>query len=157
MTDRIMTGRGEPPAIEMTDDPAPQDVATLYRALVAFNEDKAGNTERRPLGLFVRSEAGAPIAGLTGLSAWGWLFVQYLFVSESLRGQGVGSRLLRAAEEEARARGCVGVWLDTFSFQALPFYQRHGYRVFGTITDYPPGGARHFLLKRLDVTQASAG
>ena len=152
-----MTDPREPPPIEMTDDPAPQDVAALYRALIAFNEEKAGNAERRPLGLFVRGAAGEPIAGLTGLSAWGWLFVQYLFVSDELRGQGVGSRLLRAAEDEARARGCVGVWLDTFSFQALPFYQRHGYRVFGTVTDYPPGGARHFLLKRLDVVQASAG
>ena len=51
-------------------------------------------------------------------------------------------------QAEAQARGCFGAWVDTFSFQARPFYEKQGYTVFGTIADQPPGHARHFLFKR---------
>ena len=55
------------------------------------------------------------------------------------------------AEAEARARGCVGAWLDTFGFQARPFYEALGYAVFGALEDQPPGHRRYVLMKRLDV------
>ncbi len=77
------------------------------------------------------------------------LFVELLFVPDSMRRAGIGRQVLRAAEEEAARRGCVGVWLDTFSFQARGFYERLGYTVFGTLDDYPPGHNRFFLEKRL--------
>jgi GNAT superfamily N-acetyltransferase len=76
--------------------------------------------------------------------------LHYLFLPEDLRGAGLGSSLLRRLEAEARARGCLGVWLDTLSFQARPFYEKHGYALFGSIQDHPPGHARHFLFKRLN-------
>jgi hypothetical protein len=43
----------------------------------------------------------------------------------------------------------VGVWLDTFDFQAPEFYRQHGYVEFGHIDDYPPGHKRYFFQKRL--------
>jgi GNAT superfamily N-acetyltransferase len=79
-----------------------------------------------------------------------WLAVELLFVPEDLRRSGVGSRLLCEAEDQARARGCIGAWLDTFSFQAREFYEQLGYSVIGTILDHPVGGARYFLTKRWD-------
>jgi len=54
------------------------------------------------------------------------------------------------AEEEARRRGCHSVHLDTLSFQALPFYQKHGYAVFGALENHPVGHTRYFLKKKLD-------
>jgi hypothetical protein len=56
---------------------------------------------------------------------------------------------MHAAEAEAVRRRCIGIWLDTFTFQAPSFYQRLGFAVFGTIPAYPPGHSRHFMLKRL--------
>jgi ribosomal protein S18 acetylase RimI-like enzyme len=53
------------------------------------------------------------------------------------------------AEDLARERGCVGVWLDTFDFQAPEFYRKHGYEQFGRLDDYPPGHQRLFFQKRL--------
>lgn len=90
------------------------------------------------------------LGGLTARITQRWLFVHLLGVAEEAQGQGVGSRLVAAAEAEARARGCVGVWLDTYSFQAPGFYARLGYAEVGRIADYPPGHARIFLAKRLD-------
>jgi GNAT superfamily N-acetyltransferase len=82
----------------------------------------------------------------------GWLFVKALRVAQTYRSQGYGTQLLHAAENEARARDCIGVYLDTYSFQARPFYERQGYRVFGELPDHPPGGAKYYLAKRLKET-----
>ena len=68
-----------------------------------------------------------------------------LFVSAEMRGQGVGRKLVRQAEQEAIRRGCRCVWLDTFSFQARGSYERLGYVMFGIINDYPTGHSRFFL------------
>jgi ribosomal protein S18 acetylase RimI-like enzyme len=79
------------------------------------------------------------------------LFISLLFVPTALRGQKLGERLMAQAEAAAANRGCTGVWLDTFSFQARGFYQRLGYDVFGEIPNYPPGHARYFMKKHLTI------
>jgi len=122
----------------------------ILAPLRAYNEAQAGPGNYQPLVITIQDEAGLVIGGLWGSTGYGWLYTQLLAVPEQLRGQGVGARVLRQAEGEARARGCVGSWLDTFSFQARGFYERLGYQAFGSIDNYPPGGARCFLSKRLD-------
>jgi GNAT superfamily N-acetyltransferase len=88
-----------------------------------------------------------PLGGLYGRTGFRRLFVELLFVPEALRGQGLGGKLLQQAEAQAKARGCLGAWLDTFNAEARRFYERNGYRVFGEIADYPPGNTRFFLSK----------
>jgi GNAT superfamily N-acetyltransferase len=78
-----------------------------------------------------------------------WLFIELLFVPESLRRRGVGTELMQRAETEAVARGCHSAWLDTFEFQSRGFYERLGYALFGELRDYPNGSARYFLKKAL--------
>jgi predicted N-acetyltransferase YhbS len=97
-----------------------------------------------------RNERGDLVGGLLGETGLDWLFVASLWVAEAHRGSGVGRALLAEAEAEARRRGCIGVYLDTLSFQARPFYERLGYRHFGTLSDYPRGAERFFLYKRFD-------
>ena len=58
--------------------------------------------------------------------------------------------MLDAAEAEARARGCLRARLSTFDFQARGFYEKQGYRVVGTLADYPPGGAMYWMRKELE-------
>ena len=88
------------------------------------------------------------LVGLAGETYCGWLFVRYLWVSDELRGRGVGRELMARAEARARELGCHSAWLDTFSFQAPGFYEKLGYEEFGRL-DYPPGHHKHFLRKRL--------
>jgi GNAT superfamily N-acetyltransferase len=90
------------------------------------------------------------VGGLYGNTAWQWLFVDLLWVDTPFRRQGLGRRLLRAAEAAARARGCTRAFLDTFDFQARPFYEREGYVVFGTQEEYPPGHRKFYLGKSLE-------
>lgn len=123
----------------------------ILAPLRAHNDAAAGPTERHEVALVVRDDAGAIIGGLWGATGYRWMFVQYLALPPDARGKGQGRALMLAAEQEARRLGCIGVWLDTYSFQARGFYEKLGYRAFGQIDDYPPGASRFFLAKRIDA------
>lgn len=126
-----------------------QDTDVVRQGLDAYNVPFAGEDHFQRLTLLVRDESGAVAGGLLGGTYWQWLYVEILWLREDVRHQGWGSRLLAEAEQTARDRGCIGMHLDTMSFQALGFYQRHGFEVFGTLDDLPPGHQRFFLSKRL--------
>lgn len=110
------------------------------------------NAQFSPAGydyLTVSLRDGDSVKGGISAIAWaGMLFIKWFWIDETLRGQGHGTRLIATAEEEGRRRGCRAVWLDTFEFQARPFYEKLGYTSFGTL-DYPEGFKRFFLQKAL--------
>ena len=137
-------------SISLTDaaDPAVRDA--IVGPLLAYNTEKTGRNDFRLLILTLHDTDGTTVGGLWGRTAYDWLFVELLAVPESMRGQGVGTELMRRAEEEAIARGCRNAWLDTFEFQARPFYEKLGYTCFGELADYPPGFSRYFLRKTLE-------
>jgi len=144
-------GLGDPgDGLEITETPAEADEAALIAAIVAYNLPFAGERDPRQFGLVLRDGAGAVIGGLWARPEWGLLFIETLILPEPLRRGGLGTRLMHRAEQEARTRGYAGVFLDTFTFQARPFYERLGYTVFATIENYPPGHSRFLLAKRLD-------
>ena len=122
--------------------------ATLNALLTEYNTSHTGPAQQVPLWLFARDASGKVQGGLRGGTFWSWCTVDVLTVAEPYRRQGIGSRLLAKAEEIARARGCVGIRLDTISFQAPDFYPRHGYSEFGRIEGYPPGHTRIWFMKR---------
>jgi GNAT superfamily N-acetyltransferase len=121
----------------------------LNTLLGDYNARHAGPANHKPVWLFARDDAGKVHGGLRGQTYWSWCWVDVLAVAEPYRGQGLGSRLLARAEDIARSRSCVGIFLDTVSFQAPGFYRRHGYSEFGRLDDCPPGHSRHWFMKRL--------
>jgi GNAT superfamily N-acetyltransferase len=140
-------------SITVTAAPQDADFATIFRALDAFNAPLVGYARSEPMAVLLHDAAGAVIGGLCARTAYGWLIIQMLFVPAELRGRGVGSILVRAAEAYARDHGCAGMQVDTFSFQAQPFYERLGFTVFGVQEDFPPGYHCIYLRKPLRVTQ----
>lgn len=135
--------------LDMTASPRPEDLAAISEGLTAFNEADVGPSERQALAILIRDIDGKVIGGLSGYTAWGWLFTQWLFVPETLRGEGMAGKLLSQAEQEARARGCHGAWIDTFSPVARKAYMRQGYEIFGELPEFPKGRTRTFLRKAL--------
>ena len=133
------------------DHPLPEHREAITRLLDAYNDAQSGIPDPvAPLTLLLREPGShAVIGGLWGISYWRWLFVDLLFVPEAHRGQGLGTALLQQADAGARRRGCIGIWLLLFSFQAPQFYRRHGYAAFSGIDDYPPGHECTFFVKRL--------
>jgi GNAT superfamily N-acetyltransferase len=133
--------------------PTAQEDDAVRRAIVApllqYNATQIGPSDYLPLIVPLRDQSGQVHGGLWGHTAHGWLFVQYLVVVQELRGVGLGTQLMFAAEREAFRRGCHSAWLDTMEFQAKPFYEKLGYVLFGELRDYPPPFGRYFFHKRL--------
>ena len=129
--------------------PTASDLAQIRAGLMAFNDSQVGPAEIRQVAVYLRDDDGAIRGGLAGFLAWKWLSIEWLWVSEALRGQGHGSALLRQAESLARDAGCVAVKLDTYEFQAKPFYEKHGYVVFGVLDGYPANTRTYYLKKIL--------
>ncbi len=136
--------------IEVVATPGEAEREAILGLLVAHNDAAVGPTDRRQVAIVVRAADGAVAGGLWGMIGYRWLFVQYLAIPPDMRGRGVGRELMLRAEAVARDAGCIGIWLDTFSFQARGFYEKLGFAHFGTIDDFPPGHSRFFLSKRID-------
>ena len=135
--------------IAVSDEVDHPDVKILREQLVQFVQRHVGPSSFRELTLSVRDSRGELIAGLNGQTNWQWLFVKLIWVGEGHRYKGLGTKLLKAAENEARRRSCAGVWLDTFSFQSPDFYKKHGYTELGKIENYPYGHDRHFFFRNI--------
>ncbi len=136
-------------SIDLRRVPQRAERDALAAVLDLWNDGTIGRSEPiRSLAVLVRDHTGQITGGLWADTYWDWMFVAMLIVPEPLRGRGVGSDLLAQAEAEAARRGCVGAWLDTFSFQARPFYERRGYGLLGQIDDYPAPHTRFFMSKR---------
>jgi GNAT superfamily N-acetyltransferase len=114
-----------------------------------YNVAATGMPDWFPINFVLRGERGDVLGGLLGLVWGGWLQVFHLWISETARGRGHGSRLMREAEAYAKCRGAVGATLETYSFQATPFYERLGYQQCGSVVGYPVGHAKYFLKKAL--------
>ena len=136
-------------SIWVTSEPDPSDLDTISTNLTAFNDADAGPAERLPLAVLVRDADGRLVAGISGYTGWGWLYIQLLWVAEDARGQNLAGRMIGMAEDEARKRGCHGAYIDTFNPVALKAYQRAGYAAFGALKDFPKGRTRTFLQKGL--------
>jgi len=136
-------------SVRIADVLSAEDRDVIVDGLLGYNAAMGFAWASESLAVVARDPAGALLGGLLGQTNIGWLFVAGLWVTDAQRGCGLGRALLLAAEAEATRRGCVGVYLDTYSFQARPFYERLGYRVFGTLPDCPPGATKYYLSKRL--------
>ena len=137
-----------------SDSPSAADFCALFAALDEATAPIAGRSQLRPFALLLHDNAGTVIGGLWGHTAYSWLAIEMLIVPEPLRYRGIGSGLVHVAEAIARDRGCVGMQVTTFEFQAPRFYQGLGFHVFGIQEDHPPGHTHLYLSKRLDGARA---
>ena len=103
----------------------------------------------KSLRIFLHDKENNTVGGIAADLFGGWAYISLLWVEESLRNQGFGSELLHRLEAEAINLGCTNAHLDTYSFEARPFYERAGYKMFGKLDDYPPGHCKYFLTKAL--------
>jgi GNAT superfamily N-acetyltransferase len=135
--------------IEFEPFPNEQVRQFVINGLDNFNIATTGEAAFYPVNFFLRDARGEVLGGLLG-QIWGkWLHITYIWVGEVARKAGHGRALMARAEQYAVERGCVGVHVSTFSFQARPFYENLGYEVFGVLEGMPPGHSHFYLKKRL--------
>ena len=121
----------------------------LWKGLVKFNREQAGPLRYERTVLGVRDRKGRLLGGLILRSYWRESYIELLWLSAPARRAGFGSRLIKEAERRARRHGSRLIHVETFSFQAPGFYEKHGYRRFGSISGSPRGESRHYYVKRL--------
>lgn len=136
------------PVLSVSSAPEPEAARIIGEGLNAYNDAIVGYQDRVLLHVIVRdSVGGAILGGISGRTSLGLMFLDLVYLPESLRGRDVGSRMLTLAEAEGRRRGCRAGVLYTISFQAPRFYERLGWRVFGQVPCDPPGTNRVFMTK----------
>jgi len=127
-----------------------EECRSIIDALIDFNIEKVGPNDYRMLNVLVRDSSGQIVGGLVGSTCWGWLSIAYFWIHQTWRGKGLGTAILRNAEEEAIRRGCHSAQVTTFSFQKPEFYKANGYESFATLDDFPFGHRQYFFSKRLE-------
>lgn len=136
-------------------EPTPDEVQYLEDRIYEFNSTATGIMDGGWLALFVRDEEDRIVAGICGATWGGCLEIRQFWVEEARRRQRLGTRLLEAAEHEARRRGCWQIILMTFTFQAPAFYAKHGFEVVAVVDDHPRGHKNLLLRKRLGASSSS--
>lgn len=135
--------------IEIVDEPSAELTDFLDEKIAEFNWARWEVSERKAIAVKLADDNGEVIAGAAGRTFGDWLMINTLWVSEYLRGQQVGSKLLQKIESAAQARGCNKALLDTLNFQAMPFYKKHGYQVQWRQENYPKTGCKYYMVKQL--------
>ncbi|MFC4805397.1 GNAT family N-acetyltransferase [Filifactor villosus] len=132
--------------LENMESEKTQELANLIRE---YNRSKREQSKSEPLNIYAEDEQGNLMAGMVAETFGNWLEIEYLYVRDDLRGQGLGSKILKMAEKEAKERKCKYSFVDTFNFQAPKFYEKHGYKEVFALKNYPYTGERYYYTKEL--------
>jgi ribosomal protein S18 acetylase RimI-like enzyme len=138
-------------------NPLYDEIRALDGGLHQYSLDHLGESVINRYARFAvvaRSEDGELVGGIYGDMVWEWLHIQTLWVDDTYRGRDIGTRLLRMIEREASAHGCHGSHLETTGFQALSFYQKNGYTIFGELGNKPAGHTWYYLKKLLEPAES---
>ena len=138
------------PNIVLTDTANPEELAVISDGLRDYNTSRAGYDDYKRIAIFVRDpESGAIVGGIYGGSYMGQMSIERVFLPETLRGDRLGSRIIRMAEDEARRRGCSRITLNTMEIQAQGFYLKLGFETAAALICDPPGINRYVMTKKL--------
>lgn len=130
-------------------DNIPDDVAAFMNESFDDYSMQKGVPKRAPFCFFICDDAGACQGVIVGYNHGADFYIRELIVSDALRGQGYGTRLMDAAEALAAERQCTRLWVDTLTYQATDFYVALGYREIARIAGYRGGHGRVFYCKRI--------
>lgn len=129
-------------------EPSDEDINEVRGGLIKHNTPFLEGIPKSQVGYYALegdNKVGGIIADL-----WGnWLLIKFLWVDDSMRGKQVGGKLLQLIEEYAQTQGCTSSLVDTLSFQAKPFYEKHGYKCQMVLENYPVDSSLSFHTKSL--------
>lgn len=139
--------------VELSVSPSEEELKAISDGIAAFNEQFLPNDSAFDSGfrfvLIVRNDSGDIVGGLQASVVWSYCILELLWLSEETRGSGVGSKLMHQLEDFAQEKGLCQIRTETLDFQAKPFYEKLGYRVYGELEDTPKGHTTYFLVKEL--------
>jgi GNAT superfamily N-acetyltransferase len=135
--------------LKIARDNSPDVAKAVEEGLTAFNNKVVGAFTSVPVNVSVRDDDGVVRGGVVGSFVFDTLYISLVWLDDSLRGTGHGRAMMELAEAEGRALGATQSWLYTLSWQARPFYESLGYKVFGEMPFVNATHRRYFMLKSL--------
>lgn len=137
--------------IEITTTPSKADAKTISQGIIDFNTISVSNLEpiegEVKFCVFARDNEDNIVGGMRATCYWNTLHIELLWLAEEARGKGTGKDLIQQAETFAKQNNCEKAFVETTSWQAMPFYKRCGYKLIATLPDRPKGHASHYLAK----------
>jgi GNAT superfamily N-acetyltransferase len=130
-------------------DPKPEDFKVLSSGLLSHHASQGHERTWEKFCIFLKDKSDKAYAGIIVTFTWNGMHIDSLWVDESLRGKGYGTKLMSMAEEEALKRGCTIAFTDTFSWQAPQFYEKLGYSSYGKLEGFPEGNALTYFRKSI--------
>lgn len=126
-----------------------EELAALSAGLMAQHAKSGHERKSEKFNFFLKDEAGKVCGGVICTCLWNGMEIDSLWVEESLRGQGWGTKLMNAAEAEGRKRGCTFAYTNTFTWQAPEFYKKLGYEIYGKLENFPEGNTLSYVRKNI--------
>lgn len=139
----------------MDHESNPPEREHLFRRLREWTKDQAGqwvlSNQEEAITLVVRDKVGNIAGGVFGDAFLGHFFVKIFWIETQYRKKGLGTKLMKQLEEEARKSGCVTISLETLDFQAEGFYNKLGYQKFSELEFFPGGPVKIYMRKTLNA------
>ena len=139
--------------IEVTSNPKKEDLKIISEGIQSYNQqhlpDKVVFEKDTKFAIFAKDDNGKVVGGIRACAYWNYCIIELLWLSEKIRGLGIGRKLMETTEKVAFEKGFNYIRTETISFQARPFYEKLGYKVFGKLPDYPKGHTTYCLFKEL--------
>lgn len=141
--------------IEVTENPTKENLKTISEGIKSYNQkflpDAVVFEKDTKFAVFAKSDSGEVQGGIRAVAFWNYCIIELLWLSENMRGLGIGRKLMEAAESYAAKQGFQYIRTETLSFQARPFYEKLGFNVYGELPDYPEGHTTYCLVKKYKI------
>lgn len=135
--------------ITFEPNPKAEDIQVLGNGIIAYAKQKTKHTPMEFFAFFVRDAQQKIIGGCNGSTLYGCLYIDQLWVDESIRQQGYGRHLVNAALAFGVEKHCSFATVNTMSWEALGFYQKLGFEIEFQRTGFEHGSIFYFLRKSL--------
>ena len=115
--------------IDYDANPKGADIQQLKEGIVEYARRQRDHAPMEPFAFFMRDDSGNIMGGCNGNIAYGWIYVDQLWVAETWRGKGYGTQLMKLAEKLGKEKGCIRAAVNTMDWEAPEFYKKLGYYV----------------------------
>jgi len=134
---------------KMNSEPHPKDKQIMVEGMLSYHASKGHPRKTEIYSILLRDKENSVKGTVIVSFLWNGMHIDSLWIDESLRNQGWGSKLMKLVEDEAVKRGCAIVYTDTFTWQAPKFYEKLGYEIYGKLEDFPEENTLYYFVKKL--------
>ena len=138
--------------LSFEENPNQEDIQVLIRGITDYAKQQRGFQSLDFFAFFIRDEKNIIVGGCSGGTLYGGLHIDNLWVSDSIRNTGWGTKLVNAALTYGKEKNCSFATVNTMDWEARGFYQKLGFRIEFERCGFQKKSVFYFLRKELIQT-----